>query len=29
VVMAMPLILLALGGYLGWALTQPVAPTDR
>lgn len=28
VVLAMPLILLGLGGYLGWALTQPVAQAE-
>ena len=28
VVLGMPLILLALGGYLGWALTQPVAQAE-
>jgi hypothetical protein len=26
IVFALPLVLLALGGYLGWALTQPVEP---
>ena len=28
VVMAIPLLLLILGGYLGWALTQPVAQAE-
>jgi hypothetical protein len=29
VVLAAPLVLLALAGYLGWALTQPVALPQR
>jgi hypothetical protein len=29
VVMAMPLVLLVLGGYLGWALTRPVVAPQR
>jgi hypothetical protein len=28
VVLVLPLLLLALGGYLGWALTRPVVPTQ-
>jgi hypothetical protein len=29
VILVLPLLLLALGGYLGWALTRPVAPTQH
>ena len=29
IVLALPLLLLALGGYLGWVLTRPVVPTER
>lgn len=29
VILALPLLLLALGGYLGWVLTRPVVPTQR
>jgi hypothetical protein len=29
VILVLPLLLLALGGYLGWALTRPVVPTQR
>jgi len=29
IVLALPLLLLALGGYLGWVLTRPVVPAQR
>jgi len=29
VILALPLLLLALGGYLGWVLTRPVVPAQR